>query len=101
MTGSYKTEDRVNAHFELASEDELVYQLNITDGVAKPINNRDLAYANKQSLFEDKHVFMFETNYYEQRGSVLWYLVLPFAWVLDIIAWPIEIYMWAEYASSH
>jgi hypothetical protein len=101
MTGSYMTEDILNEHFELSSEKELVYQLNVTDGAAKPIKRRDLAYANKATQFEDKHAFMFETIYYRQRGSVLWYLVLPFAWALDIIAWPIELFMWVEYAGAH
>ena len=101
MTGSYMTEDVLNEHFALSHEEELVYQLNVTDGAAKPIEPRDLAYANKQSQFEDKHAFMFETIYYQQQGSMLWYLALPFAWALDIIIWPIELYMWTEYASAH
>ncbi len=101
MTSSYETEDIVNEHFSLANESELVYQLNVTNGAGKPIDDKDLAYANKKSLFGDKHVFMFETNYYRQRGSLAWYLVLPFAWVLDVIAWPVELAMWVNYAGAH
>ncbi len=101
MTGSYETENIVNTHFENAGKDELVYQLNVTDGAAKPISKKDLAYANKQSLFEDKHVFTFETNSYRRSGSKLWFLVLPFAWALDVVAWPIELMMWIEYAGAH
>jgi hypothetical protein len=101
MNGSYMTENILHEHFALSREEELVYQLNVTDGAGKPIKNRDIAYANKQSHFEDKHAFMFETKYYRQQGSVLWYLALPFAWALDIIIWPIELYMWVEYAGAH
>ena len=100
-TGSHKTRDIMLSDFASSGKDELFYQLNVTDGAGKPISRRDLGYANNQLNFGTQHGMTFFTNAYYRQGSPLWYAVLPFAWSVDVLSWPLQWMMWANYASAH
>jgi len=100
-TGSYKTRDIMLKDFANSGKDELFYQLNVTDGAGNPISRRDLGYANKQLNFGTQHGMTFFTNAYYRQGSPLWYVVLPFAWAADVLSWPLQWMMWANYATAH
>jgi hypothetical protein len=97
MTTSFETEDILAEDFEQSAEEELAYQINVTDGSGKPIENRDLAYGNKSLNFERQNVVSFFTDSYTKKGTAAWYLLVPFAWILDVITWPYQLLMWMNY----
>lgn len=101
MHGSSKTETAMNRYLESYSGTEAVFQLNVTDGAGEPISRRQIGYGNKLSQFGDKHTVMFSINPYYEQGSRAWYIALPFAWALDVVSWPIQLFMWVEYAGAH
>jgi hypothetical protein len=101
MSGSFKTKDILDESFSSRADSELVYELNVTNGAGTPIERRDLAYANRESNFGEGHTMLFETIYHIESGSKWWYATLPFAWLLDVIAWPFELILWLQYAYAH
>lgn len=101
MTGSYRSKNILDDDFLNRADPELVYQLNVTNSAGEPAEERDMAYANRGARYGDKHAMMFRTIHHIESGSVLWYLVLPFAWLLDVIVWPGELALWIAYADAH